>query len=148
MEQQQRTVWWKFGRVSKLFLKASDSIKGVLDGTDALLRHLKVGEPPRDPLPKRSFDITEYTHAAAEIGDATKQLQTLLTMLEHDAPAATLLGDAMQGQAERAVDHLSERVIEAFGVLFVGVLLIVVTSRRIWARRTQTRARGAVGSEK
>ena len=49
-------------------------------------------------------------------------------MLEHDAPAATLLGEAMRGHAERVVDHLYKRVIEAFGVLFVDVLLIVVTS--------------------
>ena len=82
--------------------KASDSIRGVLDGTDALLRRLKVGEPPPPgSVPGRPFDITEYTQAAATIGDATKQLQMLVTMLEHDAPAATLLGDAMQDHAER-----------------------------------------------
>ena len=90
--------------------KASDSIRGVLDGTDALLRRLKVGEPPPPgSVPGRPFDITEYTQAAATIGDATKQLQTLVTMLEHDAPAATLLGNAMQGHAERVVDHLRTR---------------------------------------
>ena len=70
--------------------KASDSIRGVLDGTDALLRRLKVGEPPPPgSVPGRPFDITEYTQAAATIGDAAKQLQMLVTMLEHDAPAAT-----------------------------------------------------------
>jgi hypothetical protein len=79
----------------------------VLDGTDALLRRLKVGEPPPPgSVPGRPFDITEYTQAAATIGDATKQLQMLVTMLEHDAPAATRLGDVMQGHAERVVDHL------------------------------------------
>ena len=82
--------------------KASDSIRGVLDGTDALLRRLKVGEPPPPgSVPGHPFDITEYTQAAATIGEATKQLQMLVTMLEHDAPAATLLGNAMQHHAER-----------------------------------------------
>ena len=72
--------------------KASDSIRGVLDGTDALLRRLKVGEPPPPgSVPGRPFDITEYTQAAATIGEATKQLQMFVTMLEHDAPAATRL---------------------------------------------------------
>ena len=61
-------------------------------------------------------------------------------MLEHDAPAATLLGEAMRGHAERVVDHLYKRVIEAFGVLFVDVLLIVVTS---WLLRAQLARRAA-----
>jgi hypothetical protein len=122
--------------------KASDSIRGVLDGTDALLRRLKVGEPPPPgSVPGRPFDITEYTQAAATIGDATKQLQMLVTMLEHDAPAATRLGDAMQGHAERVVNHLYERVIQAFGVLFVAVLLIVLASRLLGALLARRAAR-------
>jgi hypothetical protein len=122
--------------------KASDSIRGVLDGTDALMRRLKVGEPPPPgSVPGRPFDITEYTQAAATIGDATKQLQMLVTMLEHDAPAATVLGDAMQAHAERVVDHLYERVLQAFGVLFVAVLLIVLSSRLLGAHLAQRAAR-------
>jgi hypothetical protein len=120
--------------------KASDSIRGVLDGTDALLRRLKVGEPPPPgSVPGRPFDMTEYTQAAATIGDAAKQLQTLVTMLEHDAPAATLLSEAMRGHAERVVDHLYKRIIEAFGVLFVAVLLIVLISRLLGAHLAQRR---------
>jgi hypothetical protein len=122
--------------------KASDSIRGVLDGIDALMRRPKVGEPPPSGIvPGRPFDITEYTQAAATIGDATKQLQMLVTMLEHDAPAATRLGDAMQAHAERVVDHLYERVIQAFGVLFVAVLLIVLASRLLGALLARRAAR-------
>jgi len=46
---------------------------------------------------------------------------------------------------------MCDRVMRAFGVLFVGVLVIVLSSRLLaayLARRAQTRARGAVGSEK
>jgi hypothetical protein len=129
--------------------KASDSIRGVLDGTDALLRRLKVGEPPAPgSVPGRPFDITEYTQAAATIGDATKQLQTLVTMLEHDAPAATLLGNAMQDHAERVVDHLYERVIAAFGVLFIAVLLIVLASRLLGAHLARRAARRTSAEDK
>ena len=114
----------------------------MLDGTDTLLRRLKVGEPPLPgSVPGRPFDITEYTQAAATIGDAAKQLQMLVTMLEHDAPAATRLGDALQGHAERVVDHLYERVIRAFGVLFVAVLLIVLVSRLLGAFLARRAAR-------
>jgi cytochrome c556 len=122
--------------------KASDSIRGVLDGIDALMRRPKVGEPPPPgSVPGRPFDITEYTQAAATIGEAAKQLQTLVTMLEHDAPAATQIGDAMRGHAERVVDHLYKRVIEAFGVLFVAVLMIVLASRLLGAHLAQRAAR-------
>jgi hypothetical protein len=112
------------------------------------MRRLKVGEPPPpDPFP-RPFDITEYTQAAATIGDAAKQLQTLVTMLEHDAPAATQIGDAMRGHAERLVDHLYKRVIEAFGVLFVAVLLIVLVSRLLGAHLAQRAARRTSAGDK
>jgi hypothetical protein len=121
---------------------ASNSLQGVLDRADALMRRLKVGEPPPPgSIPGRPFDITEYTQAVATIGDAMKQGQTLLTMLEHDASAATLLGDAMRGHAERVIDHLYERVIQALGVLFVAVLLIVLAWRLLGAHLAQRAAR-------
>jgi hypothetical protein len=129
MEQQQGTVRQLLVEVRQSLEAghgASDSVQGVLDRADTLLRRLKVGEPsPPGSVPARPFDITEYTQAAATIGDAMKQLQTLVTMLEHDAPAATLLGDTLRGHAERVLDHLYKRVIQALGVLFVAVLLIV-----------------------
>ena len=109
---------------------ASDSVQGVLERAEALLRRLKVGEPiPPGSVPGRRFDITEYTQAAATIGDATKQMQTLITTVEHDAPAATLLADAVRVHAQRVIDHVFERVIQAIGVLFLAALLIVLTSR-------------------
>jgi hypothetical protein len=152
MEQQQGTMRQLLVEVRQSLEavpKASDSIRGVLDGTDALLRRLKVGDPsPPGSVPGRPFDITEYTQAAATIGDATKQLQMLVTMLEHDAPAATLLGNAMQDHAERVVDHLYERVIEAFGVLFVAVLLIVLASRLLGAHLAQRAARRTSAGDK
>lgn len=105
---------------------ASASIQRMLD----TVRSLKVSEPPPPgSVPERPFDVTEYTEAAETIGSASKQVQTLLTMLEHDTEAAAVLGDAMRGHGERLIDHLYKRVLEAFGVLFVGVLLIVLISR-------------------
>ena len=121
---------------------ASDSLQGVLDRADVLLRRLKVGEPPLPgSSPGRPFDITEYTQAAATIGDATKQVQTLLTMLEHDASTATLLGDAMRAHAERVIDHLYERAIQALSVLFVAVLLIALAWRLLGEHLAQRAAR-------
>ena len=49
----------------------------------------------------------------------------------------------MRGHAERVVDHLYKRIIEAFGVLFVGALLIVLTSRLLWHSRLQEEALAA-----
>jgi ABC-type dipeptide/oligopeptide/nickel transport system permease component len=72
----------------------------------------------------------------------------LVTMLEHDAPAATRLGDALRGHAERVVDHLYERVIQAFGVLFIAVLLIVLISRLLGALLARRAARRAFAGDK
>ena len=122
--------------------KASDSIQGVLERTDTLMRRLKVGEPPPPgTVPGRAFDVTEYTQAAVTIGDTAKQLQTLVAMVDQDGPAATRLAESMRDHGEHLIDHLYDRVIEAFGVLFAGVLLIVLTSRLLGAHLAQRAAR-------
>jgi hypothetical protein len=109
---------------------ASDSVQGVLDRTDALMRLMKVGEPaPPGSVPGRPFDINEYTRTAQALGDTTRELQKLMSLFEHDLPAASQLGDMLRGKAEAVVDHLFKRVVEAFAMLFVGVLLIVLVSR-------------------
>ena len=134
MEQQQGTMRQLLVEVRQSLEAghgASDSLQGVLDRADAVLRRLKVGEPP--PPGGRPFDITEYTQAVATLGDTTKQVQTLVSTLEHDAATATRLGDAMRGHAERVIDHLYKRVIQALGVLLVAVLL---TRARLAATRS------------
>ena len=50
--------------------------------------------------------------------------------------------------AERVVDHLYERVIQAFGVLFVAVLLIVLISRLLGAHLAQRAARRTSAGDK
>jgi hypothetical protein len=54
----------------------------------------------------------------------------------------------MRGHAERVVDHLYERVIQAFGVLFVAVLLIVLASRLLGAHLAQRAARRTSAGDK
>ena len=63
-------------------------------------------------------------------------------MVKSDTSDATQLADAMRGQGERLIDHLYRRVLEAFGVLFVGVLVVVTLSRLFVAylRRRAERA--------
>ncbi|WP_374510139.1 hypothetical protein [Niveibacterium sp.] len=112
---------------------ASDSVHGVVQSTDALLARLKVGEPPppNAPPPGRPFNITEYTAAAAALGDTAQQIQSLVLLLEKDTPAAMKLAESARAQGEVLIDHLFKRLIQAFGVLFLGVLVIVVASRWI-----------------
>jgi hypothetical protein len=106
--------------------EAAASIQRMLE----TMRSLKVPAPrPPGSPPPHPFNVTEYTEAAESIGDASNQVQTLLTMIRQDKEAAALLGDAMRGHGERLIDHLYRRVLEAFGVLFVAVLLIVLISR-------------------
>jgi hypothetical protein len=143
MEQQQGTMKELLVEFRTSFAaghEAADSIRLMLDTVQTL--KVPVPRPPGAPPPGRPFDVTEYREAAATIGDASKQLQTLLTMLERDTQAATRIGDEMRGQGERLIDHLYKRVLEAFGVLFVGVLVIVTLSRLFVAylRRRAERA--------
>ncbi|HZJ15249.1 MAG TPA: hypothetical protein VFD27_09380, partial [Chthoniobacteraceae bacterium] len=124
---------------------ASDSIQRVLD----TVRSLKVAEPPPPgSVPGRPFDVTEYTQAAETIGDAAKQLEALFASVNSDVPAATHLGEIMRDHGEYLIDHLYDRVIRAFGVLFIGVLLIVLASRLLVAhlRRRAERRTSAGGN--
>lgn len=130
MEQQQGTLKELLVEFRQSFAaghEASDSIQRMLE----TIQRLKVPEPrpAGAPPPGRPFDVTEYREAAATIGDASKQVQTLIAMLKQDTQAAAVLGDAMRGHGERLIDHLYRRVLQALGVLFVGVLLIVTLSR-------------------
>jgi hypothetical protein len=151
MEQQQGTVGQLLVEVRQSLEAghgASDSLQGVLDRVEALLGRLKVGEPSESgAVLGRPFDITEYTQAAATVGDTTKQVQTLVSMLERDAPAATLVGDAMRAHAERVIDHVFERVIQAIGVLFVAALLIVLTARLLGRSQSPRQATGTSAGE-
>jgi hypothetical protein len=54
-------------------------------------------------------------------------------MLKQDTQSAAVLGEAMRGHGERLIDHLYKRVLQAFGVLFVGVLVIVTITRTLVA---------------
>ena len=54
----------------------------------------------------------------------------------------------MQTHAERVVDHLYERVIQAFGVLFLAVLLIVLISRLLGALLARRAARRTSAGDK
>ena len=58
-------------------------------------RRLKVGQPP--PPGGRPFDITRSTQAVATLGDTTKQVQTLVGTLEHNASGATRRANDVRG---------------------------------------------------
>jgi hypothetical protein len=126
---------------------ASDSVQGVLDRTDALMRLMKVGEPSAGSVPGRPFDINEYTRTAEALGETTREVQKLLMLLEHDLPAASQLSDVLRSKADEVVDHLFDRVIEAFALLFVGVLLIVLASRLLGSYLAQRAPRRASPDE-
>jgi hypothetical protein len=71
MEQQQgiiRELVVEVGQSLEAVPKASDSIQGVLDRTDTLLRRLKVGEPPPPgSVPGRPFDVTDTRRPLSQL---------------------------------------------------------------------------------
>ena len=70
-------------------------------------------------------------HESMALGDSAQQIQSLVMLLEKDTPAAMKLAEAARAQGEVLIDHLFKRLTQAFGVLFLGVLVIVVASRWI-----------------
>jgi hypothetical protein len=119
---------------------AADAVKGALASLDAVVTQLAAPPPPGSP-PSKPFDVTEYTRALKELGDAATQVQALLQALDQDAPrAARLLGDAGREVSERGhalVDHAFRRLLTLGLALVAAVLVAALVYRWVASRITR-----------
>jgi hypothetical protein len=112
----------------------SDSVRETIVALDALMARF---ERPASPsgTPSRPFDVTEYTEALRQLGEAAQQLQVLLGQADGKAPALTQLSAQAADRMVAAVDHVYWRLVQLILVLVVATVLGALAYRAI-ARRS------------
>jgi hypothetical protein len=106
----------------------STALQGAIGSFDKMLGHFEKGEPdpgappPPPAEPGRPFDIREYGDAATRIGDSLKELNAVVTSLDHSLPQVQRAVDEAAQRGDQTIDHAYERGIQ------LGVLLIVLAA--------------------
>lgn len=113
----------------------SDSVRQTIAAMDALMARFQRSTPSPGATPSRPFDITEYTDALRQLGEAAQQLQVLLGQADGKAPALTQMSDHAADRLAAVVDHLYWRLVQLILVLVVAVVLGALAYRAI-ARRS------------
>ncbi len=116
---------------------AADAVKGALTSLDGVVARLDAPSPPGSP-PSRPFDVTEYTRALRDLGDAATRVEALLQSLDRDAPrVARLVGDAGREVSDRGhalVDHAFRRLLVLGLALVTAALVAAIVYRWVAAR--------------
>jgi len=83
----------------------------------------------------RPFDVTEYTEALRQLGEAAQQLRVLIDQADSKAPALTALSDRAGDRLTSLVDHVYWRLVQLILVL-VAVSVLGALAYRGIARRS------------
>jgi hypothetical protein len=113
----------------------SDSVRETITSLDALVARFDRPPGPEGAPRGRPFDITEYTEALRQLGEASQQLQALLSQADGKAPALTQLSAEAGARASALVDHLFWRLVQLVLVAVLACVLGALGYRAI-ARRS------------
>jgi hypothetical protein len=115
-------------------LEAGDSTAGSIDGMIQSIDRLLARFPARPTdgsAPQRSFDIQQYTEAAAEFGRTAQELQLLIGAIDAQAPNLAGALAATLTRTESLVDRLFWMIAALIVLLVVAVLLAALAWRRL-----------------
>jgi hypothetical protein len=114
----------------------SDSVRETITALDAFVaRFDRRAAPAAGTTTARPFDVTEYTEALRQLGEAALQIQVLLDQADSKAPALSQLSGQATDQLASLVDHVFWRLLQLVLALVVAGVLGALAYRAI-ARRT------------
>ena len=113
----------------------SDSLRETITALDAFVARFDRRAAPAAGTTARPFDVTEYTEALRQLGEAAQQIQALLDQADSRAPALAQLSGQATGQLASLVDHVFWRLLQLVLALVVAGVLGALAYRAI-ARRT------------
>jgi hypothetical protein len=113
----------------------SDSVRETITALDALMARFDRGAGQAAGTPARPFDVTEYTEALRQLGEAAQQLRVLIDQADSKAPALTELSDRAGDRLASLVDHVYWRLVQLILVLVAASVLGALAYRGI-ARRS------------
>ena len=114
----------------------SDSVRETITALDALMVRFDRRGGQAAGAPARPFDVTEYTEALRQLGEAAEQLRVLIEQADSKAPALTRLSDDAGDRLASLVDHVYWRLVQLILVLVAASVLGALAYRAI-ARRPQ-----------
>ena len=119
----------------------SDSVRETIAALDALLAGFERRAAQSSGAPSRPFDVTEYTAALRQLGEAAQQLQALLVDADRKTPALSQVSDRAADRVESLVDHMYWRLVQLALWLVAASVLGALTYRAIvrrWLRPAPT----------
>jgi hypothetical protein len=116
--------------------ETSTSLNTTIRSFDRLMAKFEQPNPEGagPQTPGRSFDIREYTAAAAEITRTANELQVLVAGVGRGSPALMQAADRATVTLQIVVDHAYWRLVQLIGLLLLGGLSAALAYRSI-ARR-------------
>jgi hypothetical protein len=113
----------------------SDSVRETITALDALMARFDRREGQSAGTPARPFDVTEYTEALRQLGEAAQLLKVLIDQADSKVPALTNLSDHAGDRLASLVDHIYWRLVQLILVLVAASVLGALAYRGI-ARRS------------
>lgn len=113
----------------------SDSLRETITALDAFVARFDRSAAPAGGTSSRPFDVTEYTEALRQLGEAARQVQALVDQADSKAPALAQLSGQATDQLASLVDHVFWRLLQLVLALVVAGVLGALAYRAI-ARRT------------
>ncbi len=110
---------------------AATNINAAIQSLDAFVRY--VSAPNTNQTTEASnrppFNVLDYGTAASQVGDAAKNLTTLLTTVNQSTPQLAQLGQQTTADANRVVNHAFRLGLILIVALLVGSVLAGLTYR-------------------
>jgi hypothetical protein len=104
----------------------SDSVRETIAALDALMARFDRPAGSAGRAPARPFDVTEYTEALRQLGEAAQHLQVLLAQADGKAPALSQASDRAVERLSSLVDHvyrlLLQLILAAVAAVVIGAL--------------------------
>jgi len=115
--------------------QTSESLTTTVRAVDELVSRFRPGEAATEHgVPKRPFDINDYTRAAAEFAATARQLEQLVAVLDQNAPGLTVAAQTVTASGRELVDYAFRRALALIAFMIVGVFGAVFAYRLIVAR--------------
>ena len=110
---------------------AASSINAAIKSLDGFVRYVSPPNTNQTPVStnSRPFNVLDYGTAAGRIGDAAKDLNTLLATMNQSTPRLAQLGQQTAAEANRVVDHAFRRVLILILVFLIGSVVAGLTYR-------------------
>jgi hypothetical protein len=135
-QRQTRTLVVELRQALQAGTVTSDSLNATIHSLDALVTRFKGTQPSSKQAlpPARPFNIMDYTEAARELANATRELEALIRTLDSDTPRVVAATHGAFADAKYLVNYIFWHAA-ALAVLLVVLLFAAAVAYRVFFAR-------------